>query len=236
MPHTGKSTILRNIVSNYKKDSFGLVTTEILEDGKRTGFAMGIVGYKNDKNKKSVIAHKKYHDSALVKVSSYGVRVKNLEKMVKNALGVERFFNKVNLFYLDEVGEIQLSCCEFKTLANEYLDSPQTCIMTVSSVYEHPFIEEIKKRKDVILIELTTENRNTKKEFIEALIEKIEKAHRYIKHPEKFSRNGNKFHLVSESELHRLINLDKKTCSCEFFKKYSICSHLLAAEELFGQK
>ncbi|MBP6904794.1 MAG: SWIM zinc finger family protein [Candidatus Pacebacteria bacterium] len=33
-----------------------------------------------------------------------------------------------------------------------------------------------------------------------------------------------------------MVDLKKNTCSCEFFRNHEICSHILAAEELFPER
>lgn len=147
MPKSGKSTILRRLVENIP-NKVGFVTNEVLGADGRVGFEM-----ETHAGNKAVLAHIDLQTGR--KVSKYFVDIDSLESLIPE---MSDFDN--NFIYLDEIGEMQLSSNRFKELVLKYLDSPNPCIATLSSVYEDDFIRGIKKRADVTIVEITPENRD----------------------------------------------------------------------------
>ena len=129
---------------------------------------------------------------------------------------------------------MQLFSENFKKKALEFLNSTNTCIATVTSVYEDDFTKAIKARNDVIIIEISSENRESKLEFARVLLKKIEKAKRYVSEPERFwFKDNTSVTLQSEHNLRKLFYADNAWhCKCDFFRSYAICSHVIAVEEI----
>ena len=121
---------------------------------------------------------------------------------------------------------------EFKKTTLQFLDTPNTCITTLTSVYADDFTGNIKKRDDIILVEITKENRGEKEIFVHALLKKIEKARKYLSEPERFTVKDSKAELKSEHALRRLTYRDGEwNCNCDFFSQHTICSHSIAVKE-----
>ncbi len=59
---------------------------------------------------------------------------------------------------------------DFRRLVILYLDSKNSLLATISKVYQDPLIESIKKRNDVILFNLTPENRKEVFEKVKSLV------------------------------------------------------------------
>lgn len=157
-PKSGKSTLLRTIIAGVPQ-KVGFVTKEILNGGERTGFEA-----ETHLGSKFKIADVNFETP--YKVSKYFVDVGNLEA----ALPEVEVFGRSDILYLDEIGQMQLFSDKFKELALKYLNSPNTCIATLSAVHADDFIESIRGREDVILIELTPENRVEKEELLGSMI------------------------------------------------------------------
>jgi nucleoside-triphosphatase len=232
-PRVGKSTLLQKVLEQNYGHTQGAFTREIKQGTERVGFEMRC--YENvgpSHFPKAIIAHINNTES-LFKVSKYGVdeeaiRTTSLELWKRPILPGK-------LLYLDEIGQMQVGDDNFRELARKYLGSENTCLVTLSAVYHHSFIDQIKKRGDIILLELTPENRNQMNPFIIGLIKKIEKAKDYVSKPELFFREGDMVELQSDHGK-RIINLVGKTCTCDFyntFKEHHVCSHILAAEAVF---
>ncbi len=220
-PKSGKSTLLRKLIAEIP-NKVGFVTNEVLAKNGRVGFEMEIhTGHK------VTLAHIDFKTAH--QVSKYFVDIENLESLVPEVSN----FDSKNFLYLDEIGQMQLFSEKFKDLTLAYLDSSNTCIATVSYVYEDNFTNDIKKREDVILVELSAESREAKKLFVSQLIKKIEKAKKYISEPERFTVQGSLAELRSEHGTRRLVHVgDKWQCNCDFCKQYGICSHAIAVKEL----
>jgi nucleoside-triphosphatase THEP1 len=67
---------------------------------------------------------------------------------------------------------MQLYSKAFKKMVKQFFDSENRVIATMSSIYECPFIDAIRKRKDVTLIEVTPQNREN---LLTELVEELKK-------------------------------------------------------------
>ena len=220
LPRSGKSTILKKIISNYK-NRVGFVTNEVRKNGERVGFE--IEAHPEEKLPFADINFK-----TNFKVSRYFVNINNLDKMIPKITA----FDKNDLLFLDEIGQMELFSEQFKQLVIRYLDSPNTCIVTLSKVYSDEFTEKIKNRDDIILVEITENNRDLKQKYLETLIKKIAKAKRYAGEPERFVLKQNEVAINTDHGVRNLIKHGSGwVCDCEFFKENYICSHIIALEE-----
>lgn len=221
LPRSGKSTLLKTLLDEIPNKT-GFFTNETLKDGSRTGFEI-----QTSTNKASVLASVDFKTDQ--QVSKYFVDIKNLDSILPEIAD----FKDDNILYIDEIGQMELFSDLFKQTVLNYLDSNNICLATISKVYDNAFTESIKARKDVILIEITEKNRESKKIFIKQLLNKIAKAKSYVQKPEIFSfLNG--FVIVSSEHgpRHLEIKGDNLACDCNFFQENHICSHVLAVEEL----
>lgn len=221
MPKSGKSTLLRRLIAAID-DKVGFVANEVLADGQRIGFEV-----ETNRGTKAPLA-----SIARVtpdKVSKYYVNVAGLESVLPEVAD----FRPDCLLYLDEIGEMQLLSKKFKELVLRYLDAENACLATISSVYEDDFSWSLKERNDIVLVEITPENRQAKETFIAQLLKKIEKARGYISEPERLTVQGVSAELRSEHGRRQLSFINGKwACSCDFYKQYGICSHAIAVAEL----
>ncbi len=159
LPHCGKSTLLEAIISQIPKKQ-GFLTREIKEAGSRTGFR--IVTASGDNGTLASI-----HSTSPIRVSKYGVDIPRFEAMLSPLFS----FEKKDLLYIDEVGQMELYSDRFQELVRNYLEEENPFIGTLSAVYDHSLIQEIKQRDDVKIMEVTKENRDTFREEIEKIIE-----------------------------------------------------------------
>src|SRR3989344_1272096 len=213
-PHSGKSTSLVRLITDQNTGlTHGFVTKEILSDFSqkdRVGFSID----------PCIIAHIDFESEN--KVSKYGVDVPVIDFISEGALQMLEKIDEKVLLYLDEVGQMQLLSLVFQELVLEFLDSTNTCVMTMSSIFPHNLIDQIRKRKDIIIVEITPENREEQFIFVQGLIKKISRAKKYISQPERFSRDGN-WIVMNGEHGQRIINLAEKTCTCHFFQEHKIC-------------
>ncbi len=158
MPRSGKSTLLKEVVLKLQ-NKVGFITNEVRKDGARTGFEIEL-----HSNKKVMLADINFVSQ--YKVSRYFVEINNLDSVLPEVLK----FDDSDILYLDEIGQMQLFSDKFKEVAVKFLDSKNLCIATISKIYNDDFIESIKQRKDVVLLEITEKNREKQKKLIEDLI------------------------------------------------------------------
>ncbi|MFA6073151.1 MAG: nucleoside-triphosphatase [Candidatus Woesearchaeota archaeon] len=221
MPRSGKSTLLERIVLE-QQNKVGLLTREVREDGERIGFEEI-----NHLGEKALIASIYFKTN--VQISKYFIDFQNLNKLISSVSE----FNKSNFLYLDEIGQMQMYSDKFKDLALKYLDSENICLATVSKIYSDKFIDSVKNRNDIILVEITPENREERYEFVTKLIGKIKKAERYAMQPERFIISENLVTANTEhGERHLVKTQNSWKCDCDFYEAHQICSHLIAFEEI----
>ncbi len=222
-PKSGKSTLLRKLIIPIH-NKVGLIANEILGEQGRVGFE--IETHIGDKAPLARVELETPH-----KVSKYFVDVDSLEFLIPKVSN----FKDDDLLYLDEIGQMQLFSEKFKELVTKYLNASNTCIATISHVYEDDFTKSLKGRDDIILVEISAENREEKEIFISQLLKKIEKAKGYVSEPERFTIQGYLAELRSEHGVRKLVHIGGKwQCNCDFFKQYGICSHAIAMQEITG--
>lgn len=227
-PRSGKSTLLWNIASGFEK-KVGFVSHELREAGTRIGFEI-----ETHAAEKVVLASTKIPTN--VKVSKYFIDIQALDMMIER---VSHFGNQ-DMLYLDEIGQMELYSEQFKKLVNTYLNSDNICLASLTKVYRDDFTEQLKMRDDIVIVEITEESRSQKRDFIQALITKIEKAGKYVREPKRFSIGADKGTMTSEHG-ERTFHKENEVwqCDCNFFSIHNMCSHSIALEEylkLFPQK
>ena len=147
MPKSGKSTMLEKVV-NRIVNKRGFLTKEVLDNGgKRMGFEIVC----ND-GYKQMLASVNFNSD--YRVSKYGVDVWNFDLLMVNFYK----FMSNQFLYIDEIGEMELFSPRFRRLAEIYLDAHNPFISTMTAVYNDKFVDEIRRRDDIILTEINSEN------------------------------------------------------------------------------
>jgi nucleoside-triphosphatase len=220
-PRSGKTTFLSALISGLQ-NKVGFVTHEILVDGKRVGFEV-----EDQNGRRAILAHIDFPTTH--KVARYFVHPENISQILPDV----RQFNENDYLYLDEIGEMQLLSEDFKSLALAYLGSENICVATISNISDDEFTSSLKKRDDVILIEIDVANRDSQMLFATQLLKKIEKARQYIAELSRFVRTDSQVTLQSEHGV-RILSVKGGiwNCSCDFFAEHGICSHSIATKEI----
>lgn len=222
IPKSGKSSLLHEVLSTVPQ-KVGLLTRELKSDGSRVGFQI-----ESSSGEKSILAHANLESP--YKVSKYFVNVENLRSVIQRMPIIQQD----DVIYIDEIGEMQLLSTEFKELINSFFNYTNSFVTTISCIFQDDFIEDIKRRDDIFLLQVSHETFVQDKEFIIQLLRKIEKAKLYISEPERFSKKGDFVYLKSDHATRRLRSIGGIWyCSCDFHKKKNICSHTIAVEERY---
>lgn len=221
-PKSGKSTFLEKLIVEYP-NKIGFLTKEISNDGIRTGFEM--VSHDGGKMMLADVDTADAH-----KVGKYSVHAENIDLFLEQLSSGD----SKNLLYMDEIGQMQLFSGLFKKIVLQFLNSPNTCVATITSVYEDDFIRDIKNRTDVIVVEITPENRGEKLAFVKMLLKKMEKARQYMAEPKRFIFEDDTHALIqSEHGTRKLVYTEGSwNCGCDFFHLYKLCSHTIATEAI----
>lgn len=162
-PHVGKSTALISALNNITNKQ-GFTAGEVKENGHRTGFKLVAAN-----GKEATLAH--INIKTPYQVSRYFVDVEALDKFIQPLFK----FNPKELLYIDEIGQMELFSNEFKRLVEIYLKADNAFVGTMTSVYRDEFVYSIKSQKNVILVNLSIENRDEVQKVLQYFVESLNK-------------------------------------------------------------
>lgn len=146
----GKTTLIKKLINSISFPKNGFYTEEIREEKQRTGFSLITLD-----GEKSILASVKIKSS--YRVSKYGVDVDNFEKIGVGALKKAILAKK--LIIIDEIGKMELFSKKFRDVVIKALNTGKV-IATIKKG-DDEYINKIKNRKDVKLLEVNFENRDT---------------------------------------------------------------------------
>ena len=148
-PRIGKSTLIERIVSRVQGPVTGFFTREIRERGKRVGFSIFTLD-----GKTGVLAHQDIKGP--FSVGRYGVNLKDIDQIAVPSM---RPSGSGVIVVIDEIGKMECLSSLFRASLITVLDSENPVIGSIA-LKGGPFIEKVKGRKDISLIEVTQKNRD----------------------------------------------------------------------------
>jgi len=149
-PGIGKTTLVRNIVAQTNLQWAGFYTQEIRENENRVGFE--IIGLNGETG---ILAHINHHSK--FRVGKYKVSLYDLETV--GVAAIEQALMERRPILIDEIGKMELISDKFKTVVKRALTATQVVLGTITMA-DLSFVNQIKRRTDVIVAELTADNRN----------------------------------------------------------------------------
>jgi len=151
LPGVGKTTLIRRLSEELKNlHPAGFYTEEIREEGVRKGFELISLD-----GKRGLLSHVEIKSP--YRVGKYRVDVKGFEGFLDS---IAFFAPETKLIIIDEIGKMECLSLEFKRFIKEILNSEKMIIATIA-FKGSGLIEEIKKRNDVRLFEITEKNRDS---------------------------------------------------------------------------
>jgi nucleoside-triphosphatase THEP1 len=157
-PRCGKSTIIEKLILKIEKPATGFFTREIREKGRRIGFSITTLD-----GKRGVLAHKNM--KSRFKVGSYGVNLQDIDQIaVPSMLPVK----PDEIVVIDEVGKMECFSSLFRQTLTKVLDSQHRVIGSIAQKGDQ-FIQEIKDRDDILLVNLSEKNRDKPELFSQLL-------------------------------------------------------------------
>jgi nucleoside-triphosphatase len=150
-PAIGKTTLIKKLFYNLNHlNPVGFYTQEIREKGVRKGFKL--ISFYGEKR---ILSHVTIKSG--FRVGKYGVDVEGFE----NFLDSISFFNSEScIVIIDEIGKMECFSDKFKLLLTKTLNSQKQLIATVA-LKGAGIIADIKKRNDIVLFEMTLNNRDS---------------------------------------------------------------------------
>ncbi len=146
----GKTTIIKKLCVIFKEfNPVGFITSELYEGENRVGIEVS-----NLFGDSRVFAHKRLKSK--LTVGKYKVDLRLFDDFLDKTFSREK---KTGLYVIDEIGRMECSSRKFSKLIIELLDSNRPVIAAIAEKGA-TLINDIKKRDDVSLIEVTDQNRD----------------------------------------------------------------------------
>ncbi|MGD0355647.1 MAG: nucleoside-triphosphatase [Dehalococcoidia bacterium] len=148
MPGTGKTSIIRQAITQSQCDAGGFFTQEIRSVGIREGFSIVTLS-----GKEAIFAHITI-DSPF-RVGKYGIDISALD-----GTGVEAIYDAIehhNVVVIDEIGKMELFSPRFIKAVQDALASTKKVLGTIT-LRPHPLADSIRENQNIRVAELTRNN------------------------------------------------------------------------------
>lgn len=150
-----KSETIKSIIDMLDEEEIsigGMLTEPIMEDNRRVGFQ--VMDWQT--REKAVFAHLDLDSD--IRVKGYGVDLDSL-----NEVGVKAIRDGANneeVILIDEIGKMQVKSDEFYDTVKKALEVDKPLILTFEKKSRNPLLQEIRRRDDVRMLELTDVNKD----------------------------------------------------------------------------
>jgi nucleoside-triphosphatase len=151
-PGIGKTTLIRRLAESLGDlNPAGFYTTEIRKKGVRKGFSLiNLHG-----RARGILAHVDFGGRS--RVSRYGVDIQSFERFLAE---IEAGLAGAGLIVIDEIGKMECMSPRFRAFVNSHLASSIPVLATVAEGGSG-LIAEVKGRRDVEVVAVTHENRES---------------------------------------------------------------------------
>ena len=155
LPGAGKTQALLKVIEMLEDDGMsvgGMITEPIIKRSRREGF------YVMDwaRKERRVFASKDIVSKTVV--GRYGVDVSALDEIGVNAL--RHATQNCDVIVIDEVGKMEVESDGFVAAVKEALDADKPLILTLHKKSRNPLLQDIRRRDDIRILEVTQVNRN----------------------------------------------------------------------------
>jgi nucleoside-triphosphatase THEP1 len=154
-PGTGKSTLLKNVIREAKKNHVavgGISTPENRGPSGRTGFFLIDLQTGTKHVMASILPQ------GPPRIGRYHVHLDTVE--IHGANAIQNAIQNCQLICIDEIGKMELLSPRFTTSVRAALDSPIQVLGTLGYNIHHPLTQELPTRSDTQILVLTKQNRN----------------------------------------------------------------------------
>ena len=168
MPSVGKTDTLIKIIKSLEEHGYtveGMITEPIIQKKKRVGFY--VTDWKT--KEREVFAHIDYE--AKEKVGKYGVDIQALEHIGVPAIEKAILDEEINVIVIDEIGKMEMLSEKFCEMVIEALDSDKPIMVTLHKKSRTPLLQDVRRRDDIRILEVTPVNRNLLPYKIEKIME-----------------------------------------------------------------
>jgi len=150
VPGIGKTTLIRAVIDQVGDiNCAGFYSEEKRHRGQRIGFKITTLD-----GKEATLASVGRKEPT---VGRYSVHLEEFEKLILPRLDPET--SPADLYVIDEIGKMELLSSKFRNKLIDLLARPSNIFATIAKKGKG-FIEQLKARNDIELIEVTRENRD----------------------------------------------------------------------------
>ena len=155
LPNAGKTQALIKVIEMLEEGSQkvgGMITEPITKNNRRVGF------YVKDwmTKKRDILAHVDLESKIVV--GRYKVNLEVLESIGVNA--IENANEDCDIIIIDEVGRMEVESERFVDVVKKVLEEDKPLILTLHKKSRNPLLQDIRRRDDVRILEVTPINRN----------------------------------------------------------------------------
>lgn len=151
----GKTGTLKEIIDMLNEEEVsvgGMITEPIMEDNRQKGYQ--VMNWQT--KEKAVFAHLDFDSS--IRVNGYGVDLDALNQVGVRA--IEEAMKEEELVLVDEIGKIEVESEEFNEIVKIALKANKPILLTFNKKSRNPLLQDIRRRDDVRILELTDVNRD----------------------------------------------------------------------------
>jgi len=167
MPNVGKTETLKKIIGFLHKSGYvaeGMITESIIKDDERVGFK--VKDWQTGEGK--TFAHVDFEDKE--HVGKYGVDTSALEEIGIPAVEKAITSEDIHIIIIDEIGKMEMLSEKFCEAVVAALDSDKPIMITLHKKSRTPLLQDVRRRDDIRILEVTPVNRNLLPYKIEKIV------------------------------------------------------------------
>ena len=168
LPRSGKSAVMEKVVSMLSDERLeemrargddvgaakllgGMRCEPVVENGERVGFKC--INFQS--GEEAVMAHKSI-DSRL-RVLGYGIDPEALERVAVPA--IQEAMEDYEVLVIDEIGKFSVESEGFVEVVRKAMEVDKPTLLTLHKKSRHPLLQDIRRRDDARILEVTPVNR-----------------------------------------------------------------------------
>jgi len=147
-PGTGKTSLIKQVMAEFRGKAGGFYTEEIRGQGVREGFRLVTLD-----GEEVILAHVNIHSP--YRVAKYGINIDDLERVGVPAL--QKAVQQYDLVVIDEIGKMELFSAKFREAIVQMIGSRKRILGTII-FNANQWADAIKRQPKVNLITVTRDN------------------------------------------------------------------------------
>ena len=156
-PSAGKTYALNRVLDELRKfdDELkigGMINEPIMVENRKVGFTVENILT----GEKECFAHKELESNKII--DSMPVDFDVLERVGVEA--IKTAWDDCDIIVIDEVGKIEVECPAFVNIVKDVIESEKPLLVTLHKKSRNPLLQDIRRKDDIRILEVTKTNRN----------------------------------------------------------------------------